>query len=63
MKNLFSKIFKMTHLMNKEYNYDKLKKKNCKKYRRRILEKGMSENVSTFLMTVGKYWIVGLLLC
>ena len=48
MKNLL-KIFKMTHLMNKEYNYDKLKKKNCKKYRRRILEKGMSENVSTFL--------------
>ena len=53
MKNLFSKIFKMTHLNNKEYNYDKLKKKNCKKYR-------MSENVSTFQMTVGKYWSVGL---
>ena len=53
----------MTHLMNKEYNYDKLKKKNCKKYRRRILEKGISENVLTFQMTVGKYWIVGLLLC
>ena len=48
--------------MNKEYNYDKLKKKNCKKYRRRILEKSKSENDSTFQMTVGKYWSVGLLL-
>ena len=38
MKILFSKIFKMTHMTDKKFNEEKLRKKNCKKRRRRILE-------------------------